>query len=121
MENDEKYRSIFESLQDVYYRTDKDGRITIISPSVRARAGYNPEDLIGRQVTDFYLNPSDREIFKGKLKKSGIINDYEIQLKRKDGRVIDVSVSSNVVYGKNGAPVNSFEHGNLPFFYRRFL
>ncbi len=104
-ESEERYRAIFESLHDVYYRTDKEGRITIISPSVRAQTGYDPEDIIGHQVTDFYLNPSDREIFNTTLREVGIINDYEIQLKAKDGRVIEVSTSSKIIHGKDGSPV----------------
>jgi len=104
-ESEEKYRGIFESLHDVYYRTDKEGNVTIISPSVRSQAGYNPEDIIGHQVTDFYLNPSDREYFKTKLKESGVINDYELKLLAKDGRVIDVSISSQIIFGSNGEPV----------------
>ena len=41
--SEEKYRAIFESFHDVYYQTDKEGLITIISPSVRTQAGYDPE------------------------------------------------------------------------------
>jgi PAS domain S-box-containing protein len=104
-ESEEKYRGIFESLHDVYYRTDREGRIIIISPSVRAQTGYDPEDIIGHHVTDFYLNPSDREIFTSRLKEFGILNDYELQLKAKDGRVIEVSISSKITYGEDGSPV----------------
>jgi len=104
-ESEEKYRSIFESFQDVYYRTDRDGRITIISPSVYTQAGYNPKELIGQSVTDFYLYPSDREDFLQEIKKSGALNDYELKLKAKDGRVIDASVSSRIMIGKDGEPV----------------
>ena len=104
-ESEEKFRAIFESFHDVYYRTDKEGRITIISPSIRSRAGYDPNELIGRPVTDVYLNPADREVFIQKLKESGVINDYELKLKAKDGRVIETSVSSNIMFGKDGAPI----------------
>jgi PAS domain S-box-containing protein len=101
-ESEEKYRSIFESFQDVYYRTDRQGRITIISPSVYTQAGYNPKELIGRPVTDFYLYPSDRENFLQEIKKSGALNDYELKLKAKYGREIVASVSSRIMIGKNG-------------------
>ncbi len=103
--SEDKYRAIFESLQDVYYRADIKGQITIISPSVSTQAGYDPEDIIGHKVTDFYFNPSDREIFETKLKKFGIINDYELQIKAKDGRVIEVSISSKIIYGEDGSPI----------------
>jgi PAS domain S-box-containing protein len=104
-ESEEKYRAIFESFHDVCYRTDREGRITIISPSVQTHAGYDPKEVIGHPVTDFYLYPSDRKIFLQKLKESGVINDYELKLKAKDGRVIDTSVSSRILFGKDGVPV----------------
>ena len=104
-ESEEKYRAIFESFHDVYYRTDREGRVTIISPSVRNHAGWDPEDIIGHPVTDFYKDPSERETFKEKLKESGVINDYELKLLAKDGRVIDVSVSSKIIFDKNKRPI----------------
>jgi PAS domain S-box-containing protein len=104
-ESEEKYRAIFESFHDVYYRTDREGLVTIISPSVRNHAGWDPEDIIGHPVTDFYKDPSEREAFKEKLKESGVINDYELKLLAKDGRVIDVSVSSKIIIGKDGRSI----------------
>lgn len=105
LESEEKYRAIFESFYDVYYRTDKEGRITIISPSVKAQAGYDPEDVIGHPVTDFYENPSERDVFTQDVKEKGVVNDYELQLLAKDGRVIEVSASSKLVFDKNGRPI----------------
>ena len=103
-ESEEKYRAIFESFHDVYYRTDKEGLVTIISPSVRTHAGYDPEDIIGHPVTDFYLNPEDRETFIQKLKKKGAVNDYELKLKAKDGSVIETSMSAHIIFGNDGEP-----------------
>jgi len=103
-ESEEKYRAIFESFHDVYYRTDKDGIITLISPSVRTHAGWEPEEVIGHPVTDFYQDPNAREVFREKLREKGVINDYELKLLAKDGRVIDVSLSSQIIRGTDGSP-----------------
>ena len=103
-ESENIYKSIFESFYDVYYRTDKDGLITLISPSIQTQAGYDPKEVIGLPVTDFYYNPDDREVFIEKLKENGSINDYESQLLAKDGRLIDVSISSRILVGKDGTP-----------------
>lgn len=101
-ESEEKYRAIFESFHDVYYRTDKEGLVTIISPSVRTHAGYDPEDIIGHPVTNFYLYPEDRETFMQKLKEKGAVNDYELKLKAKDGSVIETSMSAHIILNKEG-------------------
>ena len=101
-ESEAKYRTIFESLTDVYYKTDKEGIVTEISPSVSTRAGWDPEDVIGHPVTDFCRDPSFRVIFADTLKKKGAVNDYELQLLAKDGRIIEVSASSHAVFDDEG-------------------
>jgi PAS domain S-box-containing protein len=50
-ESEARYRHIFESIQDIFYRTDAEGIITEISPSVE-RVGYSREQLVGTQVTE---------------------------------------------------------------------
>jgi two-component system sensor histidine kinase/response regulator len=99
--NEEKYRMIFESFHDVYYRTEKNGVVTDISPSVFNQAGYRPEEVIGRPVTDFYRNPDDREALMKKLREEGSVNDYELSLMAKDGRKIETSVNARILFDEN--------------------
>ncbi len=101
-ESEEKYRAIFESFHDVYYRTNREGEITLISPSVRDQAGYDPEDVLGHPVTDFYADPDDQEVFMQEIEKFGMINDYESKFMAKDGRIIDVSISARLIFGDDG-------------------
>ena len=58
---EEKFRSIFESFQDIYYRTDDEGLLTIVSPSVREVLGYEPEEVMGQPVLNYYVDPDDRD------------------------------------------------------------
>ncbi|MFC2157631.1 PAS domain S-box protein [Acidobacteriota bacterium] len=100
-DSEEKHRAIFESFTDVYYRTDKDGIVTIISPSVRTQAGYDPEEIVGKPVTDFYSDTEKRKTFINLLRKKGAVNDYEMKLLRKDGSIIDISASSRLIFDRN--------------------
>ena len=95
--SEEKYRSIFESFHDVYFRTDNKGMVTIISPSIFLRAGYKPEDMIGRPITDFYHSLEEREVFLTKLKETGSVNDLELKLQAKDGSIIETSINANII------------------------
>lgn len=99
--SEEKYRTIFESFHDVYYRTNMDGIITVISPSIRQQAGYDPEEVIGQPSAEFYFSPADREVFMQKLKESGVLYDYEIKFKTKDGRPIDASANARIIFDEN--------------------
>jgi PAS domain S-box-containing protein len=102
--SEEKYRAIFESFYDVYYRTDRDGKVIDISPSIHSQAGYDPNEVIGHPVTAFFVEPLARDVFIQKIKETGWINDYELKLKGKDGSAIETSVSARIVLDENQAP-----------------
>ena len=49
-ESETKYRTIFENMQDLFYRTDDAGTITMISPSGVKIVSYNSKDeIIGKK------------------------------------------------------------------------
>jgi PAS domain-containing protein len=49
-QSEEKYSAIFESFYDVYYRTDRDGKVIDISPSIQSQAGYEPKEVISHPI-----------------------------------------------------------------------
>ena len=44
-ENEENFQRLFESTQDVYYRTDANGVVLNVGPAVRRVLGYEPEEM----------------------------------------------------------------------------
>jgi diguanylate cyclase (GGDEF)-like protein/PAS domain S-box-containing protein len=100
-ESEAKYRRVFESIQDILYRTDAQGIIVEISPSVQ-RFGYSREQMIGTQVMDVYENPEQRSALVKAVIEHGDVADHEIRLRRGDGRVIDISVSAHVLRDEDG-------------------
>jgi PAS domain S-box-containing protein len=62
-ESEARYRNIFENIIDIFYRTDKDGKIVIVSPAVKEIFGYSPEEVIAKQLLGLYLHPEQREEF----------------------------------------------------------
>lgn len=101
-ESEAKYRHIFETVQDIFYRTDAKGIITEISPSV-SRWGYNREDLIGTQVLDVYENPRQRKALLKALFEKGEVTDFEVRLVAANGEVRDASVGSHLIYAADGS------------------
>jgi len=101
-QNEAKFRMIFESFHDVYYRTDKEGRITMISPSIKYRAGYEPEEVIGKRATEFFGNLESREKFLAKLHEAGMVNDCELVLEKKGGLKVICSVNARLIFDDTG-------------------
>ena len=103
-ESDKQYRQIFESIQDVYYRTELDGKILTISPSVYEVGGYDFREMIGRSIVEFYANPSDRDELVREIIKSGRVSNYEIAFKAKDGRRVICSITGRLIYDEKNRP-----------------
>jgi two-component system, cell cycle sensor histidine kinase and response regulator CckA len=101
----EKYRQIFENIQDVYYESGLDGRILEVSPSIERMSEYRREDLLGKSLYDIYANPEERTGFVRQILEKGRLNEYEISLKDKDGSMRPCSVTTSIVRDEQGKPV----------------
>ena len=101
--SEEKYRAILENIQDVYYRTDTQGILTMISPSGARLLGYaNPQEMLGKPATFFYADPEQRTLLLADLQEKGFVSNREISLKRKDGSLVTVSTSSHAYSDATG-------------------
>jgi PAS domain S-box-containing protein len=103
-ESEEKYKSIFDNVQDVFYQIDMEGIIQEISPSIKLFGNYSRDEVINSNVADIYCNPGDRAILLSAIKTKGEILDYEIRLKTKNGSVKYASINARLVLDSNGNP-----------------
>jgi PAS domain S-box-containing protein len=103
--SEEKYRTIFTTLQDVYYRTDIEGKIVEVSPSIEHYIGIKPEQLIGRNASDFYADPMARQKMLQALQKTGKIQDYSLELKTNDQKQIFVSLTGQILFDPDRKPM----------------
>jgi PAS domain S-box-containing protein len=94
----QEYTNLLDQIQDVYYRSDTEGRLIKASRSWATLLGYdNLSECLGRNIADdFYLNPVERKLFLEAINHDGKVTDYEVTLKKKDGTPVLVSTSSHV-------------------------
>jgi diguanylate cyclase (GGDEF)-like protein/PAS domain S-box-containing protein len=106
--SEEEYRTLFENIQDVYFRADKEGNILLINPAGVKIFGYNSkEEVIGKNMAyNFYLNPEERKKNLKRVEEGrGFIKGMEVTLKKKDGTPIIVTTTSHFIYDKDGKVV----------------
>ena len=105
-ESENKYRRIFENVQDVYYEALIDGTILEISPSIEmiSKKQYNRDELIGKSMNEFYPNKGERQAFLSALQERGSVVDYEVTLKNRDGSIIPCSISAKLQFDAQGNP-----------------
>lgn len=82
--------SLINSVPDLICKVDAEGRFITVSKASRDILGYDPEELVGRNFTDF-IHPEDRDISYSKLENltSGQALQYlENRFFHKDGDVV---------------------------------
>jgi len=95
--NKEKYKNIFENIQDVYFEVDMNGNIHEISPSIKSITEYKREDLIGKSIYDLFTDKEKWQKFYGILLKKNKVYNFEINFKDKSGKDIFGSITSRLI------------------------
>ncbi|MDF0554973.1 PAS domain S-box protein [Kamptonema sp. UHCC 0994] len=102
--NEIKYRSLVDTSQDMIWSVDLEGCYTFVNPAVRKIYGYEPEEMIGRQFTNF-LPPQqiqkDFEAFTRVLGGEALLQYESVQL-AKDGRPINLIFNAIALRGETG-------------------
>ncbi|MGE0084636.1 MAG: diguanylate cyclase [Desulfococcaceae bacterium] len=85
---EQRFRSMYENAVQGMFRSTADGRILSINPAYVRILGYEDrEEMMG--IEDMgqtvYDQPEDREKMLSNLRAQGVITDYEIKIRRKDG------------------------------------
>ncbi len=106
-EAEEKYRGIFENAIEGIFQSTPEGQFISVNPAMAQIFGYaSPEEMLSL-ITDIgealYVDPARRVEFEQALKQNGIIRNFEIHQRRKDGTLIWVSTNARVIKDENGA------------------
>jgi len=97
-ENEEKYRTILESMEEGYYEVDISGNLTFFNDSVCKILGRTRNELMGMNNRELATPEVAKEVYQkfNRVYRTGIpINITEYEVIRKDGdvRVLEASVS----------------------------
>lgn len=102
--SEEKFRNIFENIQDIYFETQLDGKILEVSPSIKLHSDYERDEILGKNVELIYYYPQRRKNLLELLKTGGKIQDEEIILKNRGGEAVSCSLNATLVYNTAGEP-----------------
>jgi len=102
--SEENYRNIIENMQDVFYRLDREGVITMISQYGARIVGYeSPADLIGKmRATDFYADPTERDAFLSCLMENKVVSGYPLTLTDRYGGLHNATASVRLLFDAIG-------------------
>ena len=104
LRSEAKYRTIFENVQDVFYKTNMNGIFLEVSPSIEHLTGYNQAEIIGSNVDVFYHDLKDRIFVLDTILKNGELKDYELKLKTQSGEIKYGSVNARLILDAQARP-----------------
>ena len=93
---EERYRTLFEQVQEGVFVSTPDGRVVDCNDTFVQMLGYNTrEEVLAKDIAQsFYAYPSDRNVFLQKMAKQGLVRNFEVNLRRKDGSILTVLENS---------------------------
>ncbi len=105
LESEEKFRNIFESFQDIYFRCRLDGTITLISPSVKELTEYETYDVVGKNITNYYLYDSRTKNLIRQLVKYKRVRNFEASVIKANGDLMQCICNVRLIYHLSDKPM----------------
>ncbi|PKN85574.1 MAG: hypothetical protein CVU51_08585 [Deltaproteobacteria bacterium HGW-Deltaproteobacteria-1] len=107
-ENEEKYRTILEDMDDVYFEVDIKGNITFVNRSTSKMSGYSKEELIGMSFKKISV-PDVIELvmqYFGEIFQTGKTGKpFVWSLKKRNGEQGFFEIVASLIRDKQGQPV----------------
>lgn len=112
-EASQRLAAIVESSDDAIISKDLDGRITSWNEAAERLFGYKPEEVIGQPVT-MLIAPDRQEeepVILARIRRGERIDHYETVRRRKDGRLLNVSLTVSPIRDRSGRIVGASKIG----------
>ncbi|MBV9180206.1 MAG: PAS domain S-box protein [Acidobacteria bacterium] len=101
---EQKYRSLFEQVQEGVFVTTPEGKLLDCNDAFVRMLGYpNRESLLGRNLdADCYTSAEQRETFREEVEAHNFARNFEVTLRRNDGSLLTALESSFAIRNEAG-------------------
>jgi len=107
-ESEARYKRLVNSLKEVVFQTDMQGRWNFLNDSWTELTGYDVEDCIGNNFLDYVFSEDyqyNRELFQALIAGDESDFRYDVRYKHRDGGFRWVEVYASLVYDDVGQAV----------------
>jgi PAS domain S-box-containing protein len=106
--SEERYMDLFENSPDMYHIVNREGIIVSVNQTEADRLGYRKEQLVGESVLRLY--PHDhfenaKKLLEQVFEENHEVKGVEQQIVTATGELIDVSVSTSIIYDERRHPI----------------
>jgi PAS domain S-box-containing protein len=105
-ESEELYQDLYEKAPNAYLSISSNGLILMCNSAAENLLDYSREELLKKNFLDLYIN-SKKGIHRAKKKlkmilSGEVIQDEELQMKKRNGLPLWVSLTVKPIFGENG-------------------
>jgi len=107
-DSEERHRLLLESSPDPIVVYDMEGRATYINPAFEQTFGWSSEELLGKRI-DFVPEDNWPETTAAidRMKRGERIISFDTRRLTKDGKVLDIQLSSSLFQDRDGNPAGN--------------
>jgi diguanylate cyclase (GGDEF)-like protein/PAS domain S-box-containing protein len=102
---EQRYRSMYQNAVQGMFQSRLFGELIRVNPSYASMLGYgSPDEVLAlkEDVSRFYFSDEDHTRMIRAVKKRGAVVNYELQLKRKDGKPIWILANIRLIRDDQG-------------------
>ncbi|MGD0042954.1 MAG: PAS domain S-box protein [Isosphaeraceae bacterium] len=101
-------RRLLEASLDPLVTIGPDGKITDVNEATEAATGYPRAELIGKDFADYFTEPEEAREGYRRVFREGLVRDYPLEIRHRDGRVTPVVYNASVYRDEAGQVIGVF-------------
>jgi PAS domain S-box-containing protein len=107
--SEEQYRCLVETVNDVIWAMNAVGRVTFVNDAARRLFGYELDEFVGRQFSDFIAPEHHPEATRAfaQLLGGGAVKRFEVDGVRADGSLVPISINAVGIRDPDGQVIGA--------------
>ncbi len=101
-------RSLIEASLDPLVTISPEGKITDVNEATIRATGVGREGLIGADFSDYFTEPEKARVGYQQVFSQGLVTDYPLTIRHRDGSVMDVLYNASVYKNADGEVLGAF-------------
>jgi PAS domain S-box-containing protein len=99
--NSALFEHFFKESKEAMFITSREGRFLEVNQAMELLLGYNRGELMGEEVIATFDSKSDREPYRDTIEEQGVVHQYPLVLKRKDGSALPCFIDA-IIWREEG-------------------
>lgn len=101
-------RRLIEASLDPLVTIGPDGKITDVNTATEQVTGCPRDELIGADFSDYFTEPEKARIGYQEVFREGLVRDYPLELRHRDGRITSVLYNASTYRNDRGEVIGVF-------------